>query len=222
MIKSKSGGSTQRELIPQGMHVARCYSMVHVGTVQWEYLGEVKHTDKVRITWELPNLTKVFKEENGEQPFVISKEYTLSMNEKANLRKDLENWRAKGFTEQEADDFDITKLLGVPCTLNIVHREAKNGNIYDNIGMVNPLMQGTECPPQVNPSVEFNYDDKFDLNWLRDQPDFIKDMIKGTPEYKGRIAELESMEQGNKMDAQMDDAIKHDANVGSSEDSLPF
>lgn len=223
MIKSKSGGSTQRELIPQGMHVARCYSMVHVGTVQWEYNGDVKHTDKVRITWELPNQTKVFKEENGEQPFVISQEYTLSMHPKSNLRQNLETWRGKGFTEQEADDFDITKLLGIPCMLNIMHSEAKNGKVYDNIGSVNPMMQGMECPAQVNETFEFNYDDKFDLNWLREQPDFIKDMIKSTPEYKGRIGELESEEQSKKMDAEMDLTIAKDLPVGDlPDDGLPF
>jgi len=210
MIKTKSGGTTQRELIPAGMHIARCYSMVHVGTVQWEYMGEVKHTDKIRITWELPKLTKVFKEENGEQPFVISKEYTLSMHEKSNLRQDLESWRGGAFSEQQADDFDITKLLGIPCTLNIIHKQAKNGNMYNTIGSINPIMDGMDCPPQVNPSFEFNYDDKFDLNWLREQPEFIKVMIENTPEYKGRIGELESQEQGNKMDAQMDKAVEND------------
>jgi len=222
MIKSKSGGSTQRELIPKGMHIARCYSMVHIGTVQWEYMGEVKHTDKVRITWELPKLTKVFNEENGEQPFVISKEYTLSMHEKSNLTADLQSWRAKDFTPQEADDFDITKLLGVPCTLNIIHKEAKNGNIYSNVGNVNPVMAGMDIPSQVNKSFEFNYDDKFDLVWLRDQPEFIKNMIESTPEYKGRIKELEASEGIKQMDAALTDEIGNDESDLPVSNDLPW
>ena len=198
MIKPKSGGSTQRELIPSGSHVARCYSMVHIGTVQWEYLGEVKHTDKVRITWELPLETKEFKEGDVEKPFVISNEYTLSMNEKANLRKDLESWRGKGFTEKEADDFDITKLLGVKCMINVVHKEAKNGNTYSNVGGVSPIPKGMDCPAQINETFEFNFDDKFNLEWLATQPEFIKDMITSTPEYRGRMDEMEHQEQVKK------------------------
>jgi hypothetical protein len=197
MIKAQKNTPTQKELIPQGSHIARCYSIVHIGTVQWEYLGEVKHTDKIRLTWELPNETKVFKEENGEQPFVISKEYTLSMHEKSNLRRDVESWIG-ALTEQQADDFDISDLMGKPCMLNILHREAKNGNTYSNVGTVNQLIKGVECPVQYNQSIEFNYGDSFNLEWLRVQPDFIKEMIGGTPEYKGRIADLEIDHQLNR------------------------
>jgi len=227
MIKAKSGGSTQKELIPKGMHIAICYSMVHVGTVQWEYMGEVKYSDKIRITWELPKLTKVFNEESGEQPFVISKEYTLSMHEKSNLTADLQSWRGKDFTPQEADDFDVTTLLGIPCTLNIVHKEAKNGNTYSNVGNVNPVMAGMDIPPQSNPNFEFNYDESFDLNWLESQPDFIKEMIKSTPEYKGRIKELESNEESKKMDAELSNAIDNEKELPIGDlpekgDQLPF
>jgi len=209
MIKAKSGGSTQRELVPVGSHMARCYSIVHIGTVQWEWQGEVKHKNKVRLTWELPNETKVFKEENGEQPFVISKEYTLSMHEKSNLRRDVESLLGS-MTEQQADDFDITDLMGKPCMITVMHKIAKNGNTYSNVGSVTQLMKGIECPDQHNDSLEFNYNDAFDLNWLRSQPDFIKNMIESTPEYKGRIKELESVEQEKKLDAQMDEKIEGD------------
>ena len=203
MIKAQKSTPQQRELIPQGSHLARCYSIVHIGTVQWEYLGEVKHTDKIRLTWELPNETKVFKEENGEQPFVISKEYTLSMHEKSNLRRDVESWLGS-LSEQGADDFDITELMGQPCMITIVHKDARNGNTYSNVGTVSQLLKGVECPPQYNENLEFNYGDSFDLNWLAKQPDFIKDMIESTPEYRGRIDELESQEESRIMDAEMD------------------
>lgn len=47
---------------------------------------------------ELPTELRVFSEKKGEQPLVIDKEYTLSMAEKSNLRKDLKLWRGKEFT----------------------------------------------------------------------------------------------------------------------------
>jgi len=210
MIKADKSTKVQRELIPNGTHVARCYSMVHIGTVQWEYLGEIKHTNKVRLTFELPHELRVFNSDKGEQPIVISKEYTLSMHEKANLRKDVEAWRGKRFTEQEADDFDITKLLGRACMLNIIDQEAKNGNIYNNIAGISPLMKGMECPAQYNESFEFNYQDSFDSAWVENQPEFIKDMIKGTPEYQDRITQLNDAELDKEMNAKIDN------------DDLPF
>ena len=89
---------TQREPIPAGNYIARCYQMIEIGTVKETILGKDRISPKVRIGWELPTELKVFKEENGEQPCVISKEYTLSMAEKANLRIALKSWRGKDFS----------------------------------------------------------------------------------------------------------------------------
>ena len=174
----------KREIIPSGNYVARCYSMVHVGTVEEDYMGESKVQNKARITWELPTEMRVFKEENGEQPMVISKEYTLSMHEKSNLRRDLESWRGKGFTEEEARNFDVTKLLGIPCMINIIHRTSKGGTEYATISTISPLPKGLTCPKQINPTFEFNFDEKFDETALDQFPDFIKDKIKSSMEYK--------------------------------------
>lgn len=180
IIATTSG--TSYEPIPAGNYVARCYQMIHIGTVKETILGTEKILNKVRIGWELPTEKKVFKEENGEQPFVISKEFTLSLHEKSTLRAFLKNWRSKDFTDEEAKMFDITKLLGVPCQLNVVHKVAKNGNTYAEIGGVAMLMKGYECPPQINPTFEFNYDE-FDQAQFDSLPDFLKDKMKTSLEY---------------------------------------
>jgi hypothetical protein len=174
----------KRELIPAGNYAARCYSMIHIGTVEEMIQGDIKRLNKVRITWELPTELRVFKEEKGEQPMVISQEFTLSMNEKANLRKFLESWRGKGFTEEQAKNFDITVLLGVPCMLSVIHKVTKKGNEYETIASVAAMPKGYECPDQVNANFEFNYEDKFDSRVLESFPDFIKDKMKSSEEFK--------------------------------------
>jgi hypothetical protein len=82
------------EPIEAGSYPARCYSMIEMGTNEETYQGAAKMVNKVRITWELPTEMQVFKEERGPEPRVISKEFSLSMHEKANLRGFLESWRA--------------------------------------------------------------------------------------------------------------------------------
>lgn len=180
----------KRELIPAGNYVARCYSMVHIGTVTEEILGESKTLNKVRITWELPTELRVFDESKGEQPMVISKEYTLSMHEKAALRKDLESWRGKGFTEEQAKSFDITKLLGVSCMLNIIHKVSKTGTEFATISGISGMPKGLECPKQVNPTFEWNFTDKWDEIALDGFPEFIKDKIKSSAEYRAMKSEI--------------------------------
>jgi hypothetical protein len=183
-ILATSTGSTNYEPMAQGNYPARCYSMVHMGTIEEIIMGEKKVLNKVRITWELPTELKVFKEENGEQPHVISKEFTLSMHEKATLRNYLKNWRGKDFTEEEAKSFDIEKLIGVPCMLNITHKKSKDGTkTYAEIGSISAMPRGFECPKQINPSFVFTYDD-FSTEKFNTLPEFIRNKMVTSLEYK--------------------------------------
>lgn len=183
IIATNSGSGANYDPAPQGNHVARCISMVHIGTVEEEYLGEKKMQNKVRITWELPEEKKVFKEENGEQPFVLSKEFTLSMHEKSTLRKWLESWRGKAFTEEESKQFDVAKLVGAPCLLNVIHKEKKDKSMRADIASISTLPKGMVCPNAINPLVVFSVND-FKQEIFDTFPDFIKDKIKSSREYK--------------------------------------
>lgn len=184
-INATSKSQTPRELIPAGNYVARCYKMIEIGTIPTEYLGVPKMTPTVRFGWELPLELKVFKEENGEQPCVIEKEYTLSLADKANLRRDLKSWRGKDFTPTEAENFDVTKLLGVPCMLNIIHIPSKKDPLkfYENISSISPMPKGIVCPAQVNPTFVFDFEnyDQVKFNGL---PDFLKEKIVTSNQYK--------------------------------------
>ena len=192
MAINATNSSTPRELIPSGNYVARCYQMLQIGTVEETIMGTPKKLHKVRIGWELPNELKVFKEEKGEQPLVISQEYTLSMNEKSNLRKTLASWRGKDFTDSEAEKFDITVLIGVPCMINIIHKPSKDGSKhFESISSVTPMPKGMTCPPQINKSAVLSFD-TFDQELFNSLPDFIKTKIQSSDEYNKMKAPHES------------------------------
>lgn len=182
-ILATNNGGQDFAPIEAGTYPARCYSMTHIGTIKDTIMGVEKTLNKVRISWELPTEMKVFKPENGEQPQSISKEFTLSMHEKATLRKFLEGWRGKGFTDDEAKSFDITKLLGVACMLSVIHKTSKSGKIYAEISSVSSMPKGYACPPQINPSYEFSYEN-FDEEKFNKLPDWLKDKMRTSEEYR--------------------------------------
>jgi len=172
------------DLPPAGNHIARCYSMVHIGTVKEIIKGETKGLNKVRITWELPTEKKVFNPEKGEEPYSVSKEYTLSMYEKSNLSKDLYSWRGKAFTADEIKAFDVTNLLSVPCMLNIVYSKSKSsGKEYATIASISGLPKGVICPPQINPNFEFSLE-TFDDKKFSALPEWLRKKIIESKEYK--------------------------------------
>lgn len=173
-------------------------------------MGKKKQLYKVRVTWELPGEKKVFDAAKGEQPFSISKKYTLSMHEKSNMRKDLESWRGRGFTDDEARAFDITKLLSVPCMLNIIHKTSQGSNQYAAISSVTPMPKGMLCPPQINSTFVLSYDD---VDWnakFMGLPDYVREMIEATPEFHKRL-------NGGHSDVGEEPAFTTD-----KEDDLPF
>lgn len=207
-INAKNSGVT-KELIPAGNYLARCYQMIEIGTVTEIIMGKAKTLPKVRVGWELPTELKVFNPEKGEQPLAISKEYTISMHEKSNLRLDLKSWRGKDFTEDEAKCFDITKLLGAACMLNIIHKPSLSDptRIYEQIAGITPIPKGITVPPAVNKLFVLSYD-SFDMNVFNSLPDFIKTKMQGSSEYQA-ILNPQSKE------------IFHPENIGVADD-LPF
>jgi hypothetical protein len=188
-ITATNTGAGGGVLAPAGNHVARCYAMIDLGTSPDDYQGQPRIVHKVQVKWELPNATHVFKEGESAKPFSVSKEYNLSMNEKANLRLDLQSWRGKPFTEEEAKSFDITKVLGAACMLNVIVKTSKSGKEYNEVTSITPIPkdpQGKplfEVPPQVNPTFEFSFE-QFDQAKLASLPDWIQNKIKGSFEYK--------------------------------------
>jgi hypothetical protein len=183
-IYAESKGGGDYTPMESGVYVARCVQLIQIGTITENINGEDKTQHKVRFGFEFPSEKKVFREENGEQPYFLSKEYSLSMHEKATLRKDLEGWRSKKFTEEEAKKFDVTNLIGVPCTINVVHKVGKsNGKTYAEIGSISPLMKGTLCPEQINPTQVLSYDN-FDVALFESLPEFLRKKIESSKEYK--------------------------------------
>jgi hypothetical protein len=182
-IIAESTGGSNYEPVEAGTYAARCYSMVYLGTLDEKFQGQEKTLKKVRLTFELPTELKVFKEEKGEQPCVLSKDFTLSMHEKSGLRKFLQNWRGKAFTEDEAKKFDITVLLGKPCMLSVIHKtSAANGKTYAEIAGVSTLMKGMAIAEQINPTFEFSVLD-WDTEKFEMLPQFLKDKVMKSHEY---------------------------------------
>jgi hypothetical protein len=182
-IIAENNGSNYK-IVEAGTYPARCYRMIEVGTVEETFEGKTKTLKKVNLTWELPTELSVFHDDKGEEPFVVSKMFTLSMNEKSTLRKMLEGWRGKAFNEDEAKRFDITVLLGKECLLSIIHKPSKDGSkTYAEISSISKIPKGMTCPPQINPSTVLSFD-TWDQGLFESLPEFLQDKIKSSEEYR--------------------------------------
>ena len=170
-------------LIPAGNYVARCYQVIHIGTIDTEFKGRKTKQNKVRFGWEFPEEMRE-SSEGKKYPATISQEYTLSLSSKSNLRKILASWRGQDFTPEELKAFDISKLIGAECMINIIHKPSADGtSIYENIAGISRLAKGMKCPPAMNTPQLWQYDTP-DYDLLDKLPSFIKEAIESSEEYK--------------------------------------
>jgi hypothetical protein len=174
--------------VPAGLHLARCYRIIDLGTQRSEYDGQEKHQRKIMLGWELHGKDDEGNElvtERGD-PLAIFKNYTLSWHEKASLRLDLQNWRNKPFTDVELRRFDISTILGAWCMVTVIQRPGKNGKMYSNIKGVAPVpsvIKQTGLPQGVNPTQEFRLADP-DYELFETFGKGLKAVIETSPEWK--------------------------------------
>ena len=136
-IIATAGNSTSFKPAPVGVHQGICVDVVDMGILEVTYAGQTKKQHKVRLVWQIEETM-----EDG-KPYIVQKRYTLSLNEKATLRKELESWRGRPFTDDELHNggFDVETVIGANCLLNVMQVQ-KNGETYANVTAVMPVKKG--------------------------------------------------------------------------------
>lgn len=127
-------------LTPAGTFQAVCYNVWDLGLQAGTFNNQPKIQHKIIIGWEINETIESTDEFNGKR-FVVTKKYTLSLDDRSNLSKDLTAWRGKAFTAEEAKGFDIEKLIGVNAMVNIVHNQSGD-KTYANVAGVMKLAKG--------------------------------------------------------------------------------
>ena len=127
------------EVCPAGSFAAVCCDVVDMGIIKTTYSGKEKKQHKIRIGWQVDD------KRADDKPFIVWKRYTLSLHEKSALRKDLEPWRGRPFTEDELQGFDVETVIGAPCMISVV-QAAAGGNIYANVSGIMRLPKGMTAP----------------------------------------------------------------------------
>ncbi len=177
------------ELCPAGTFPAVCVAVVTTGTHNESFKGEEpKDAEKVYLAWELIGETMAA----SKYSHVIAREYTFSLNSKANLRKLIDAWRGKPLADGE--EFDLTKLAGQPCLLTVAHTTPNaEGKSYANVAGVTKPMKGQVVGKPMRPVIVYDEiaepdsEDALALSWSwlpRIYGELVFDRIKGSKEWK--------------------------------------
>lgn len=214
-IATDSGGNGNFKRVPPGVYIGRCYSLIDLGTQFSDGQYGPKSQHKIKLGWELFG-----EDEQGQpltidvdgksMPMTISKSYTVSLHEKSLLRKDLAAWRGKDFTEDEAKAFDVARLMGAYCMVNVTHSET-NGKTYTNIAGLTPIPGALKNAKPVAVHANQMFDlDKPDMEVFDTFHEKLQEAIKRSPEW----AKATGAKHNTKAPAQIEDQFE--------DDSIPF
>ena len=186
---AKDSGGQDFETCPEGVFIGRLVHLVDMGTQESPFKdedGSTRKTHTVKLGFEL------FGDEAVRQdgkPFIVYKDYTLALSKKSNFRKDLEAWRGKPLTEEEASGgYDLEKLIGQYAQIGVAHKTSKAGTVFAMISSISPLMKSVPRPAGIWETVIFSFenDDYLDSHaklpgWLASKVEKADEWGSGVP-----------------------------------------
>lgn len=237
-MRPKTGGGKATVLAPEGRHHFRFLSLIMLGTVtdkKFTYekgpnKGKFVQKEEVKLIFELVNTNHVFDEAKGKQPFILSKTFTFSTNEKANMRKFFESWKGKKYTEDDIAKFDMMNWFNSQFAGECVvaHETSKKGKAFAVIHSVMALdkEERTKVKKLRNPQVCFRFDDEDTWPAFANLFSWDKERIQESEEWKklGKkiLAVCPEEEEAEGSSEEEDDEPAVDYSVPEGEDDAPY
>lgn len=184
---------TAQAPIEAGNYPARVVQIIEMGLQpQRAFKGVDKPPAReIMLTYEL--VDEFMKDDDGkdieDKPRWVSEDFPLN-----NLDKDLAK-STKRYLVFDPDmtkfDGDITKVLGLPCSVAIV-QNVKGENIYNNVANLTAMRprDAAACPELKNPTKVFLSDEP-DMEVFKSLPKWLQERITANLNYKGSVLEAE-------------------------------
>ena len=220
-IKDAKRGMSQRAIAPVGNHIARCYQIIDLGTQDQPQYGNTAH--KIRFTWELPEELHDFGK-GKQEPFAVSMTVNFFVGRNSNLQKLLEGWKGGTFSEKDWDNFELRKLVGRACMVNVVHATVNDVD-YANVASVSPVPAkwADRVPAPINPPIYFEVEMGPNSKEFKALPEFMQKMIDKCHEWKGSETGLPPENFDPFADLKAEDAKEEELPKSKpAEDDIPF
>lgn len=203
-------GSRAKPAIPPvepGTYFAVCIGAVDLGEQETTYNNKTRYANQLQIIFELPS--ELIEIDGEEQPRQLSRRFSISLSTKSNLRKFIETWYGKKFTDDAIREFDTRELLGKPAMLSVVLSE--DGN-YANIASAAALPKGMEAQKAKSELIDFDVEE-WDDEAFQKLPEWLQELIKKSTQYKSNHlpedeVSVEAAEQAASQSAEADEGAE--------------
>jgi hypothetical protein len=119
MFKLSNLTKQNNSSLEPGNFIAIGKRVADMGTQTSTYEGKTNDARKCLISWE------VFRPD-GEEPYMHSQFYTMSIHPKSGFRKLINSWNGNPLSVAEWKEFDMTWVLGRGCNLSLDYSDASD------------------------------------------------------------------------------------------------
>lgn len=127
---------------PEGQFPMVCVDVVDLGLKIEQFPGQPAR--------EVPKVALVFvsgERQEDESLMLVTSEMTLSAGEKANLRKFLEHWRGKSYSDDQVrKGLPVTKLHSQAALVSVEHVLTRANRTFAKISAISPLPKQVPAP----------------------------------------------------------------------------
>ena len=189
-LKIKSKQAVAIPPMEAGTYPCVCIGIVDLGeqhNTMWN-----KYEDRVLLLMEFPDETV---DVDGEQkPRWLSREFSASMHDKANLAQFIAQWRGVALTEEEKKEgFDLRKMLGEPGLASVSLEDGKDGKQYNRLNGMMGIPKRMLPPVAVSELLWFDMD-QWDDEMLRKLPGWVQDRVKKSTQYQKEHAPAQTIQ----------------------------
>ncbi len=120
-------------------------------------------------------------DDNGKQePRVLGRTLNFTRSKNGGLRKFVQSWLGKTFTDDEFNELDTNDLVGTPAQLSVVLNESGD---YANIDTIMQLPRGMAAPAPVSALVRYDMEPWDDVAFAA-LPDWAQEQVKKSTQYQ--------------------------------------
>lgn len=166
------GCDSKFKVHPEGQFLAQLVDVVDMG----ERVEKFQDYDP-KVSEKCVFVFRTGETNESGQLIDVDREFTVSMGDKANLRKALEQWRGKKYTNEEiGDGVGIGKLCGNWALITVEHKSSQSGNTYAVINSIVGVPKVMEAnKPKFPPYLRAGYYDERKKVYAEEVKKFLSD-----------------------------------------------
>ncbi len=178
-MKVKNRARPKLPPVEPGVYIAVCVYSIDLGEQLCEYKDKTKsYNNQVRLGFEL--IGETVEIDGKQEPRVLSRTLNFTQSKNGGLRKFVQSWLGKTFTDDEFRELDTNDLVGTPAQLSVVLNESGE---YANIDTIMQLPRGMAAPSPASALIRYDME-PWDDDAFAALPDWAQEMIKKSTQYQ--------------------------------------